>query len=73
MHGWLCLHQPCAPAKHSKSDSRNPHDFFVRQGKGIHEIWRGPVNQKIFSVPFTIQSKPTANAILKQAGLSAKL
>jgi predicted RNA binding protein YcfA (HicA-like mRNA interferase family) len=46
---------------------------FVRQGKGSHEIWRSPVNQKIFCVPFTIKSKPTANAILKQAGLKAKI
>ena len=46
---------------------------FVRQGKGSHEIWQSPVNQKNFSVPFTIKSKPTANAILKQAGLKVKL
>lgn len=46
---------------------------FVRQGKGSHEIWRSPITQKNISVPFTIKSKPTANAILKQAGLSVKL
>jgi predicted RNA binding protein YcfA (HicA-like mRNA interferase family) len=46
---------------------------FVRQGKGSHEIWRSPINQKTFSVPFTIKSKPTANAILKQAGIAAKI
>ena len=46
---------------------------FVRQGKGSHEIWYSPASQKNISVPFTIKSKPTANAILKQAGLSAKL
>lgn len=46
---------------------------FVRQGKGSHEIWCSPVNRKNFSVPRTIKSKPTANAILKQAGLSEKI
>jgi len=46
---------------------------FIRQGKGSHEIWRSPVNLKNFSVPVTIKSKPTANAILKQAGLSARV
>jgi predicted RNA binding protein YcfA (HicA-like mRNA interferase family) len=46
---------------------------FVRQGKGSHEIWYSPITHKNISVPFTIQSKPTANAILKQAGISEKL
>jgi predicted RNA binding protein YcfA (HicA-like mRNA interferase family) len=46
---------------------------FVRQGKGSHEIWRSPISSKTFSVPFTIKSKPTANAILKQAGIDAKI
>lgn len=46
---------------------------FVRQGKGSHEIWYSPVNGKRFSVPFTIASKSTANAILKQAGLTVRI
>jgi predicted RNA binding protein YcfA (HicA-like mRNA interferase family) len=46
---------------------------FIRQGKGSHEIWQSPISQKNFSVPFTIVSKPTANAILKQAGINEKL
>jgi len=46
---------------------------FVRQGKGSHEIWQSPISEKNFSVPFTINSKPTANAILKQAGINEKL
>ena len=46
---------------------------FVRQGKGSHEIWYSPITHKNISVPFTIQSKPTANAILKQAGIAEKL
>ena len=43
------------------------------QGKGSHEIWRSPMSDKVFSVPFTIKSKPTANVILKQAGIDAKV
>ncbi len=46
---------------------------FVRQGKGSHEIWHSPMAGKNISVPFTIKSKPTANAILKQAGIAQKL
>ncbi|MFI3217537.1 MAG: type II toxin-antitoxin system HicA family toxin [Methylococcales bacterium] len=45
---------------------------FIRQGKGSHEIWHSPITHKNISVPFTIQSKPTANAILKQAGIHEK-
>jgi predicted RNA binding protein YcfA (HicA-like mRNA interferase family) len=46
---------------------------FIRQGKGSHEIWYSPIAHKNISVPFTIKSKPTANAILKQAGIDKKL
>ena len=42
---------------------------FIRQGKGSHEIWRSPIAGKFFSVSVTINKKPTANAILKQAGI----
>jgi len=47
--------------------------FFVRQGKGSHEIWQSPINNKRFSVPVTIVAKPTANAILRQAGIDERL
>jgi hypothetical protein len=47
--------------------------LFDRVNKGSHEIWRSPISNKTFSVPFTIKSKPTANAILKQAGIDAKI
>ncbi len=46
---------------------------FVRQGKGSHEIWQSPITQKRFSVPVTVVAKPTANVILKQAGINEKL
>ena len=46
---------------------------FVRQGKGSHEIWESPITRKRFSVPVTIKARPTANAILRQAGIDTRL
>lgn len=46
--------------------------FLVRQAKGSHEFWQSPISGKRFSVPVTIKKKPTANAILKQAGIQAR-
>ena len=43
--------------------------FFVRQGRGDHEIWESPITQKRFPVDASIKSRHTANAVLKQAGL----
>jgi len=59
-----------------------PHDFYsqvrdlllgagchhVRRGK--HQIWYSPISQKNFAVPNPIKSRHTANAILKEAGIS---
>jgi len=41
----------------------------VRQGRGSHEIWRGPITGRNFPVPVGVSSRHTANAILRQAGL----
>ena len=41
-----------------------------RQGKGDHEIWYSPLTQRCFVVDNDIKSRHTANAVLKQAGLS---
>lgn len=46
---------------------------FKRQGKGSHEIWFSPVNERSFPVAVTIGSRVTANAILKQAAIRRKL
>ena len=43
---------------------------FVRQGKGDHEIWYSPITQRHFVVDYAIKSRHTANAVLKQAGIS---
>ena len=45
---------------------------FERQGKGDHEIWFSPIAQIRFVVDNVIKSRHTANAVLKQAGLSKK-
>jgi predicted RNA binding protein YcfA (HicA-like mRNA interferase family) len=43
--------------------------WFVRQGKGDHEMWESPISGKRFPVDADIKSRHTANGILKQAGL----
>lgn len=43
--------------------------YFVRKGKGDHEIWFSPISQKNFVVDGKIKSRHTANAALQQAGL----
>jgi hypothetical protein len=43
--------------------------FFVRQGRGDHEIWQSPLTGRRFPVDNAIKSRHTANAVLRQAGL----
>lgn len=43
--------------------------YFVRQGRGDHEIWFSPRTGRHFPVDNNIRSRHTANAVLKQAGL----
>jgi hypothetical protein len=43
--------------------------WFVRQGRGDHEIWESPISGKRFPVDNNIKSRHTANLVLKQAGL----
>jgi hypothetical protein len=45
---------------------------FERQGKGDHEIWFSPITNRYFVVDQQIKSRHTANAVLKQAGISKK-
>lgn len=42
---------------------------FVRHGRGDHEVWRSPINDKRFTVDGKILSRHTANGTLKDAGL----
>ncbi|HLY58242.1 MAG TPA: type II toxin-antitoxin system HicA family toxin [Stellaceae bacterium] len=41
---------------------------FVRQGKGDHEIWKGPTGKTV-AIDTSTTKRHLANAILKQAGL----
>ncbi|MBK1696767.1 type II toxin-antitoxin system HicA family toxin [Rhodovibrio salinarum] len=43
--------------------------YFVRQGKGDHEIWHSPRTDTNFPVDQNIKSRHTANKTLKDAGL----
>ena len=43
--------------------------WFVRQGRGDHEIWESPINGKRFTVDGKIMSRHTANGTLEDAGL----
>jgi len=43
--------------------------YFIRQGKGDHEIWYSPITKRHFVVDSKIKSRHTANAVLKQSGL----
>lgn len=43
--------------------------YFVRNGKGSHQIWFSPITKRNFSVPVTINKKGTFLAILRQAGI----
>ncbi|MBQ3450130.1 MAG: type II toxin-antitoxin system HicA family toxin [Synergistaceae bacterium] len=43
--------------------------FFVRQGKGDHEIWHSPITNCNVSVDGEIRSRHSANDLLKEAGI----
>lgn len=45
---------------------------YSRAGKGDHEIWFSPITKISFPVDADIKSRHTANAIMKQAGISKK-
>jgi predicted RNA binding protein YcfA (HicA-like mRNA interferase family) len=43
--------------------------YFLRHGKGDHEIWYSPVSGRQVTVDNKTMSRHTANGALKQAGL----
>ena len=43
--------------------------YWVRHGKGDHDIWFSPITNRHITVDGKILSRHTANAVLKQAGL----
>lgn len=44
--------------------------YFIRHGKGDHDIWHSPINNHNIVVDGKIKSRHTANAILKQGGIN---
>jgi hypothetical protein len=46
--------------------------YFVRRGKGDHDIWFCPIVNKSLPVDARIKSRHTANAIMRQAGIDHK-
>ena len=47
--------------------------YFIRHGKGDHDIWYSPVNGNKFVVDNNIVPRTSANETLKRAGLKVKL
>ena len=45
---------------------------FVRHGKGDHDIWYSPISERHFTVDGKINSRHTANAIMKQSGIDRR-
>ena len=43
---------------------------FFRRGKDNHDIWYSPLTKRHVTVDTKIKSRHTANAILKQSGIS---
>jgi predicted RNA binding protein YcfA (HicA-like mRNA interferase family) len=43
--------------------------YFVRRGKGDHDIWFSPRSGRHVTVDGKIKSRHTANAIMKQSGI----
>lgn len=46
--------------------------YFVRHGKGDHDIWYSPITNRNMPVDTRIKSRHTANEIMKQAGITFK-
>ena len=46
--------------------------YFIRHGKGDHDIWYSPASNRNVTVDGKIQKRHMANAIMKQAGINHK-
>jgi hypothetical protein len=44
--------------------------YFLRRGKGDHDIWFSPLTNRKVTVDSKIKSRFTANAIMKQSGIA---
>ncbi len=43
--------------------------YFLRRGKGDHDIWFSPITNLAITVDGVIKSRHTANGIMKSAGI----
>lgn len=43
--------------------------YYIRHGKGDHDIWYSPITNRNITVDSKIKSRFTANAIMKQSGI----
>ena len=43
--------------------------YFIRRGKGDHDIWFSSITNRTFPVDSIIKSRHIANLIMKQAGI----
>ena len=43
--------------------------YFVRRGKGDHDIWHSPISGRNLTVDGEIRIRHVANGIMKQAGI----
>jgi predicted RNA binding protein YcfA (HicA-like mRNA interferase family) len=55
--------------KELREKLRDANCWFVRHGRGDHDIWRSPNVERPLTVPVKIKSRHMANKILKDAGL----
>lgn len=46
--------------------------YFVRHGKGDHDIWYSPITRLHITVDGKIKSRFTANEIMKQSGIKKR-
>ena len=46
--------------------------YYVRHGKGDHDIWYSPITSRHVTVDGKIKSRHTANEIMKQCGISER-
>ena len=46
--------------------------YFVRHGKGDHDIWFSPITKRDITEDGKIKSRFTANAIMKQSGIDQR-
>ena len=47
--------------------------YFVRHGKGDHDIWYSPIKNRNFTVDGSLTKRTSANETLKCAGLKHKV